>query len=131
MPINSDKPHLWKTDVSRSIDYYNDWFLRFAPDVYREQRRVQTEIVEAELESSNYLRRINAEFLKGAPGSLQVLRMATAPPLARDRLIGLAYVSPNLVKSMEGQPNRPPRLPPRMPLEQLDDELERICDVLV
>ena len=56
--------------------------------------------------------------------------MATAPPLARDRLIGLAYVSPNLVRSMEGQANRPPRLPPRMPPEQLSDELERICDVL-
>ncbi len=56
--------------------------------------------------------------------------MATAPPLARDRLIGLAYVSPNLVKSMEGQANRPPRLPPRTPPEQLDEELGRICAVL-
>ena len=130
MPVNSDKLHLWKADVSRSIDYYNDWFLHFAPDVYREQRQVQTESVEAELERLDYLRRINAEFLKDAPGSLQVLRMATAPPLARDRLIGLAYVSPNLVNSMEGQANRPPRLPPRMPPEKLSDELDRICDVL-
>ncbi len=130
MPINSDKPHLWKADVSRSIDYYNDWFLRFAPDVYHEQRQIQTEVVEAELERSDYLRQINAEFLKDAPGSLQVLRMATAPPLARDRLIGLAYVSPNLVKSMEGIASKPPRLPPRMPPEQLEDELERLCDVL-
>ena len=130
MPVNSDKPHLWKADVSKSIDYYNDWFLRFAPDVYREQRQTQTTIVEAELERSDYLRRINAEFLRDSPGSLQVLRMATAPPLARDRLIGLAYVAPNLVNSMEGKANKPPRLPPRMPPEQLHDELERICDVL-
>lgn len=47
MPINSDKPHLWKADVSQSIDYYNDWFLRFAPDVYREQRQTQSAIVKA------------------------------------------------------------------------------------
>lgn len=131
MPINSDKPHLWKADVSQSIDYYNDWFLRFAPDVYREQRQTQAAIVKAELERSNYLRRINAEFLKDSPGSLQILRMATAPPLARDRLIGLAYVTPNLVNSMEGKTNIPSRLPPRMPPGQLRDELERICDVLI
>ena len=110
MPINSDKPHLWKADVSQSIDYYNDWFLRFAPDVYREQRQTQSAIVKAELERSNYLRRINAEFLKDSPGSLQILRMATAPPLARDRLIGMAYVTPNLVNSMEGKTNIPSRL---------------------
>jgi hypothetical protein len=38
MPINSDKPHLWKADVAQSIDFYNDWFLRFAPGSYRKQR---------------------------------------------------------------------------------------------
>ncbi len=37
MPINADKPHLWKADVAQSIDFYNGWFLRFAPDVYRKQ----------------------------------------------------------------------------------------------
>ena len=26
MAINADKPHLWKADVERSIDFYNDWF---------------------------------------------------------------------------------------------------------
>jgi hypothetical protein len=38
MPINSDKPLLWKADVAQSIDFYNDWFLRFAPNTYRKQR---------------------------------------------------------------------------------------------
>jgi hypothetical protein len=42
MPINSDKPHLWKADVSQSIDFYNDWFLRFAPGAYRKQRVIRT-----------------------------------------------------------------------------------------
>jgi len=42
MPINSDKPHLWKADVSQSIDFYNDWFIRFAPGTYRKQRVIRT-----------------------------------------------------------------------------------------
>jgi hypothetical protein len=42
MPINSDKPHLWKADVAQSIDFYNDWFLRFAPGTYRKQRFIRT-----------------------------------------------------------------------------------------
>ncbi|MFZ4395206.1 MAG: XamI family restriction endonuclease [Kiritimatiellia bacterium] len=45
MAINSDKPHLWKADVERSIDFYNDWFIRFAPETYRAQRRITTEAV--------------------------------------------------------------------------------------
>jgi hypothetical protein len=32
--INLDKPQLWKADVSQSIDYYNDWFLRYAPETH-------------------------------------------------------------------------------------------------
>jgi hypothetical protein len=36
--------------------------------------------------------------------------MATAPPIARDRLIGLAKVSPNLVSSMEDRGRIPPQL---------------------
>ena len=39
MPVNSDKPQLWKKDVARSIDLYvarsidlyNDCFIKFAP----------------------------------------------------------------------------------------------------
>ena len=29
--VNTDKPHLWKADVAQSVDFYNDWFMRFAP----------------------------------------------------------------------------------------------------
>jgi hypothetical protein len=45
--------------------------------------------------------------------------MSTAPPIARDRLIGLARVSRNLVSSMEDQQ----RIPPRMTRQQADQEL--------
>ena len=38
MAINADTTHLWKADVAQSIDFYNDWFLRFAPGTCRKQR---------------------------------------------------------------------------------------------
>ncbi len=31
MPINADKPHLWKADTRASVDQFNRWFMRFAP----------------------------------------------------------------------------------------------------
>ena len=52
--------------------------------------------------------------------------MATAPPIARDRLIGLAGVSSNLVKNMEQKD----RLPPRMKETKVDKELAAIGDVI-
>jgi len=51
--------------------------------------------------------------------------LATAPPASRDRLIGLAGVSPNLVKNMEDKQ----RIPPRMESMLVDIELERISQV--
>ena len=31
MAVNRDKPDRWKTDIARSVDMYNDWFMNFAP----------------------------------------------------------------------------------------------------
>ena len=48
MPVNADKPHLWKADVERSIDFYNDWFVKFAPETFRTQRqRTSREVLAA------------------------------------------------------------------------------------
>ena len=38
VPVNLDKPHLWKADIGLSVDMYNDWFMRFAPAAFRETR---------------------------------------------------------------------------------------------
>ncbi len=127
MPINADKPHRWKADVAHSVDLYNGWFLRFAPVAYRQQRTEQTKRVETYLERTDFLRGLSADLLREHPALLSMLRMATSPPLARDRLIGLSYVSPNLVQSMEGNPAR---LPIRMAPNQLADELDRLAQVL-
>lgn len=130
MPVNADKPHLWKEDLARSVDFYNDWFMSFAPEAYRKQREKQADVVEEAMEKTDYLRSITPDVLKSDPGILPMLRMTTAPPIARDRLIGLSYTTPNLVKSMEETRKHDPRVPPRMSEDQLQKELDQICEVL-
>ncbi len=49
MAINADKPHLWKADVAVSVDLYNNWFMQFAPQTYRDKRIEVTRHVETGL----------------------------------------------------------------------------------
>lgn len=131
MPINSDKTPLWKADIARSIDFYNDWFLRYAPATYRKQRVIRTKEVLASFERTDNLTRITPDVLKESPGLLPILRMATTPPLARDRLIGLAYLNKAMVLAMEGGEEKPPRLPVRMDKDELAEGLQRICETIM
>src|SRR5690606_11915285 len=64
--------------------------------------------------------------LRQHPEVLPTLRMSTCPPLAVDRLIGLAGVSPNLVHCME----KNQRLPARMPNAVADRELAQLGAVI-
>lgn len=130
MPINADKTHLWKADVERSIDFYNDWFIRFAPETYRTQRGLTTAAVIDAFTKTDNLTQIVPSVLRSSPGLLPILRMVTAPPLARDRLMGLAHVGKSLISAMEGKEDSPPRLPKRMSSSDLQDNLEKLCDVL-
>lgn len=122
MPVNMDKPHLWKADVTRSVDFYNDWFMRFAPKAYRETRQKTTRQVEKALNLTNNLMDISPNALVEHPEILPILRMATAPPIARDRLIGLASISPNLVRNMELKQ----RISPNMGETAVLKDLEKI-----
>jgi type II restriction enzyme len=60
------------------------------------------------------------------PEILPTLRMSTCPPLAVDRLIGLAGVSSTLVKCMELEK----KLPARMAEAAADKELARIATII-
>jgi hypothetical protein len=126
MPVNSDKPHLWKPDVIQSVDLYNSWFMEFAPSAYRTARAQATIDVENALKMTDNLGDIKPEVIKANPGIIPMLRMATAPPIARDRLIGLAGVPPSLVQTMENQK----RIPPRMSGENLDLNLRKIGRII-
>ena len=126
MAVNRDKPDRWKADIARSVDMYNDWFLRFAPNAYRESRIETTRDVDAALAATDNLTDLNVALLRANPGILPTLRMATCPPLAAARLTGLAGVPANLVKVME----RDLKLPPRMARQEVDNALGRISTVI-
>src|ERR1700722_18764419 len=123
--INSDKPHLWKADVAASVDQFNQWFMRFAPEAFRSRRVKTTEPVKAALIATDDLRSLNAATLRSNPGSLPPLRMCTAPPLAVDRLVGLADASKNLVSRMEKG-----ALPTKMARADVETELVKLCRIL-
>jgi XamI restriction endonuclease len=126
MSVNLDKPQQWKADVAASVDMYNSWFMRFAPDAFRTTRVQTTRDVEAALAVTGNLTNIQPAILRSNPEILPTLRMSTCPPLAVDRLIGLAGVSPGLVKSMEENK----RLPPRMNLLEADTQLGRVAAII-
>lgn len=125
MSINRDKPDLWKSDILQSVDLYNSWFMEFAPRAFRETRVTTASSVERALVDTSYLRNISVELLKNHPEVLPILRMSTCPPIARDRLVGLAGVTKSLVENMEDADN--PRVSPRMAADRLSDELSKIA----
>lgn len=123
--VNADKPHLWKADVAASVDQFNQWFLRFAPDTFRATRRTTTDSVKAALLATRDLNDLTPAALKLSPGAISTLRMCSAPPLAVDRLIGLSGASKSLVGTMEAG-----KLAPRMSAAALDENLLKICRIL-
>src|SRR6267154_3802152 len=125
MPINADKPHLWKPDTRVSVDQFNQWFMKFAPKAYRDTRKKTIESVEQGLTLTKDLTTITPAVIKANPGILPTLRMSTCPPLARDRLIGLADSSKNLVGTLEEG-----RLPPQIDLALLETHLQRIVKII-
>ena len=126
MSVNRDKPDRWKRDILQSVDMYNEWFIRFAPETYRKTRVQTTTDVKATLNTTDYLRNIGVELLKMNPAVLPTLRMSTCPPLAVDRLIGLTGASRNLVKLMDKEA----KLPPRMTVTDLDNDLGKIATTI-
>lgn len=101
LSANRHNPDNWKADFLKSIDQYNDWFYACAPQVYRDARIRATEYVERDLLATRDLKQITVKALEKDPKMLNTLRMATCPPLARDRLAGLAGADRDLIKIME------------------------------
>ena len=125
MAVNLDKPQLWKQDTQASVDHYNKWFMKFAPRAFRDTRIQVTKSVEQAILDSNDMRDLSPDLLLSRPGILPTLRMSCCPPLAVDRLVGLAYTSKNSVGRIEG--GKPPT---RMNAANRDAELSRICRVI-
>ena len=120
MSVNSDKPMRWKTDIQNSVDFYNDWFISFAPKAFNEVRSSYSKTVIEMFQATGNLNQLGMEMLRRAPRSLMILRMSTAPPLARERLSGLSKVPKTFVEAMEEG-----KIPPRMIGETSSTYLER------
>jgi hypothetical protein len=125
MPINADKPHMWKADTRASVDRFNQWFMKFAPKAYRDTRKKTVESVKQGLALTKDLTTITPDVIKTNPGILQALRMSTCPPLARDRLIGLADSSKNFVGCLEEG-----SLPRLLSPELLEEHLGKITGII-
>lgn len=126
MAINRDKPDLWKHDIAQSVDMYNDWFMNFAPEAYRNTRIQTTKDVEETLKATRNLANIMPAIFMAKSTVLPTLRMSTCPPLAVDRLVGLAGVSKNLVERLEEG-----KIPPRMAASELEQQLNKISQIIV
>lgn len=110
-PVNRQSTERWKEDSDRSVDYYNEWFLRFAPPSFRKARAEAAGKVSAAFDWTDDCRRLDAATLAAHPAVLAVARQLTCPPLARDRLAGLAHVEPSFLKWCEEAETA--TLPPR------------------
>lgn len=100
-PINKRNTERWKSDVRESVLFYNDWFLKFAPVTYRRARKNAIVKIEDAFRATDSFKNLTVDMLIAVPESLTILRMATTPPLARDRLAGLADVPNALIKTLE------------------------------
>lgn len=116
----------WKVDIAQSVDMYNAWFMAFAPDAFRATRVQTAADVEAALRLTGNMTDISPATLWQHPEILPTLRMSTCPPLAVDRLIGLAGVSSHIVRSMELRK----RLPVRMNHAYIEEALAKISSTI-
>lgn len=126
MAANLDKPHLWKDDIAASVAMFNEWYIRFAPSAFKSTReRVAVDVTGA-LESCGYLLGLDGSFLRARPEALATLRHCTAPPIAADRLSGLAEVPRGLIRAME----KLHKLPTRAETGEVDAHLQRIASTV-
>lgn len=91
----------WKSDSWKSVEFYNQWFMSYAPKAFRSARKGVLTRVNDTFTHTNDLTSIEIQTIMDYPQILEVLRMVTAPPLAQDRLVGLSNMNKSILKSLE------------------------------
>ena len=122
--INRNNSDQWKEDTCRSVEMYNEWFLGFAPATYISEREKAKRQVANTMKLTNNFH-LNKENLLAHPGTISILRMVTAPPIARDRLAGLSGVGKSVISRMENG-----KLPTKMTEAAIKVEIGKIAKVL-
>jgi len=101
MDINRNNPDGWNADIEASVQHYNNWFVRYAPPTFRKVREQSFAMVNKALSALGSMCDLDDDILIESPDVLTILRQMTCPPLARERLAGLAGVASSVVKSFE------------------------------
>ncbi|MBO4287125.1 MAG: XamI family restriction endonuclease [Kiritimatiellae bacterium] len=99
--INNTATNQWKNDCMASVDYYNAWFINFAPPSFRVAREESIRKVKTAFQFTKNALLLDADTLLVHPEVLAVARQMTCPPLARDRLSGLSGVPSSFLKRCE------------------------------
>ena len=124
--LNNKRIECWKTDARNSVLFYNSWFMDFAPSAYKKARSEAVKDVESAFAETDCLSRISIESTLQNPKWISILRMATTPPLARDRLAGLADVNRNVLKTMDSG-----LLPKRVNAHDIEETMGRVVEVVM
>lgn len=127
MPVNADKPHMWKADAVQSAEGYDDWYLRHAAHAYRKARDETADHIEEILQHTGNLTAVTPQALRQNPTMLATLRMMTSPPISRDALVVLTRASATLVTAMEREGHIPSHLFDTV----VDDELRKIGETIM
>lgn len=62
--INKNRTELWKTDALKSVDFYNEWFLKFAPKAFCEARNGLIDKVRQVMRETDYFSQITVDSMK-------------------------------------------------------------------
>lgn len=108
--VNAGNIGRWEADIIASVALYNEWFKKFAPPAFLRARRDTEEIIRGTFAATDNLCNIKPETLAKHPSSIGILRTLTMPPLARERLAGLAGVPLSLLGKMDTEGVVPPRM---------------------
>lgn len=123
--LNRFKTDLWKDDSWASVDYYNNWFISSAPYAFKKARDGVLNKVKSALYTLDYLNKIEAKTLYEHPEIIGILRACTAPPLAIDRLAGLAYTNRGFITRMEKG-----KIPTNMDEKSIMQQLNTVSSII-
>lgn len=101
MNVNRTNPDRWNADIQKSVEFYNNWFVGFAPPTFRNAREKSIRKVNEAFGKFGSMCDLDDELLVSDPTLITILRQMTCPPLASDRLAGLARVPTSVMKSFE------------------------------
>lgn len=99
--------------------------MEFAPRTFRVERGKATERVLDLFKKTKNLLTIDTSTILQNPDIVTALRMSTCPPIARDRLVGLANVEKSLISTFETN-----KLPARMNANILKSRIEAIVKTI-